>query len=260
MLSSDRQKRAAKKLLQAAALASALVPLSTVRADASTISSDCFYNTSGAACGARGPHDGGMYRFGSDPYAIELKFDEVTSSGVVTIDASTASAESLSSRFSSEFEDFAPVPICPGCDEEFIDFKISVDDTFTFASEGGRGPGGTIKGWYLYIYWLEDTNAGYPDPRILHATGDSTIFDRDESFEYSPVLDPDTTCFIFDVCGGGDFEILGDPGAGGRDNMFSEVTLAAAPTAVPEPASLLLLGSGISAIAYRRRRRNAKSE
>jgi hypothetical protein len=251
-----RKRSVAAKLLQVAALAGALVPLSAMMANATTITADCFYNLSGAACGPQGPNGGGMFRFGSDPYVVELKFDEVLSEGVVTIAATTTTSDDLTSRFSSEFAGWAPVPICPECDESFIDFQVTTDDTFSFSSEGDRGPSAT-KGYDLFIYWLDDTNALFPNPQMLHATGSSNIFDQNIRTAYFSELDPDETCFFFGVCGGPG--LLSDPGAGGRDNMFSEFTLAD-PTAVPEPASLLLLGTGVSALMYRRRRRNAESQ
>jgi hypothetical protein len=46
-----------------------------------------------------------------------------------------------------------------------------------------------------------------------------------------------------------------DPALGGRGDVFSSFTAGRADVNVPEPSTLLLLGTGLAAALYRRRRR-----
>jgi hypothetical protein len=50
-----------------------------------------------------------------------------------------------------------------------------------------------------------------------------------------------------------------DPGVGGRDNNFQTLMALQAPTAVPEPATLLLVSMGVTGLIYHRHRRRRNS-
>ena len=102
-----------------------------------------------------------------------------------------------------------------------------------------------LGNYVLTIIWQADTNPGYPNPptdpsglgriRILH-------------FDSSGVTDitiPGSYCATCVV----------DPAIGGKDNNFSDFMVVSAPATVPEPASMLLLGSGLALLALRLRRR-----
>ena len=45
-----------------------------------------------------------------------------------------------------------------------------------------------------------------------------------------------------------------DPGIGGRDNNFQRVLVTQGPP-IPEPGTMLLIGSGLAGLLYHRRRR-----
>jgi hypothetical protein len=52
-------------------------------------------------------------------------------------------------------------------------------------------------------------------------------------------------------------EKSGDPEIAGTDDNFQDFIVVQAPNPIPEPASLLLLGSGMTGLLYYRRRRKS---
>ncbi len=238
-----RKRSAAAKLLQAAALAAALVPLASVTADASSLS--CHFSGSSFDCN-EGFFGGALYQFGS--YSLELKFEQATSFNVEFTDFLFTHDE-MQSRFTGEFEGWEPLPICPGClnDQnelaEYVEFRVTSDPLPQQGTD-------FVGDYELYIYWLADTNAAFGNPQMLHdLSNTSDAFDTNITIAGS----------YFSEAPGCVFNEVGctDPGNGGRDNMFTGFTEAQNP--VPEPASLFLLGTGVSALMYRRRR-NAQSK
>lgn len=246
----------AAKLLQAAALAAVLVPLGSVPAEAST----CTFDFSGSpGCGIAGVGADGFGFFGfADPsYKVALAFDEVIGEFEVTITA-TELTEAQALAKMAAFPGFRPVPIGSTPGTPFIDFNVSAPAPCTTDAECAgantwrsdsdpdtRGPG-VPSGYELRIYWTKDTDSmGFTNPRVLHATGGNDVYDHDITDPGFPYTTEIPKCSIFDC------ELV-DPAAGGRDDMFTTFGLADA--SVPEPTSLLLLGSGISGWLYRRRR------
>jgi hypothetical protein len=108
----------------------------------------------------------------------------------------------------------------------------------------------TWTGFYdLTITWLLDTEPEFPnDPgnriRILHNRGDvpGDGFDTDISVVGS-YFGPNGCTFGCEE----------DPGLSGRDDNFQSFLVVQGP-AVPEPGTLMLLGSGVAAWLIRRRR------
>ena len=255
------RRTAAAKLLQAAALATVLVPLGSIKAEANP----CTFSDSGTSnCATNAGGEGfTLFDFADPGYKVGLKFDEVHGQfGFEIVAHELTEAQALAKMVN--FPGFRPVPI--GTDDPaapFIDFEIvgapapcfevTLGDcdnaTNTWVSRGDRGPAAQ-KGYDLRIYWSADTNALYPDPHVLHATGGSEFYDIDVSDGSYNTFVP---CDIFNTCGN-EFLKVGDPAVGGRDDMFTTFGLGD-DSQVPEPASLLLLGSGISGLLYRHRRR-----
>ncbi len=106
----------------------------------------------------------------------------------------------------------------------------------------------TWTGFYdLAIFWQFDTNSSFPnDPgdriRILHNRGDT------------PGNGFDTDITVIGSYLGEALTAANDPGIGGRDDNFQSFLVVQAPTAVPEPGTLFLIGSGVGAWWLRRRR------
>jgi hypothetical protein len=258
-----RKSSAAAKLLQAAALAAVLVPLGSVAAEAST----CHFGGSGSCASNAGSEGFTLFEFGSPegsaPYKIGLKFDTIVGEFDVTIDDIALSEAAMLAKLTA-FPGFQPVPIGDNPVAPFIDFQVTAPAPCfvtpnndcstaenTWLSEGVRGPAAD-QGYDMRFYWLADTNALFPDPHVLHNTGeDDELYDFDMTVagSYSTFVPCDVFACIESA------KAPGDPAVGGRDDMFNGFTLAD-PTGstVPEPASLLLLGTGISGWLYRRRR------
>jgi hypothetical protein len=257
---SRRRKSSAAKLIQAAALAGTLVPLASVAADASPISCTFFSGGGGTTC-STGPQGGAVYNFGA--YAAELRFDEVFNTFTVEITDVEHTYEEIAARFTDFFPNYQPVPIGTNPAAPYIDFVVTdpPEEGIDFRSEGARGPDADF-GYDLWLYWLADTAAAYPNPEMLHDTeGTDDQFDFNMTIPGSYFDDP-VPCGVFSSCEppGCDVEIcfasssaFADPGVGGRDNMFTSFTLGDA-SAVPEPASMILLGTGLGSLFYRRRR------
>ena len=223
------------RLVQAAALAAVLVPLGTVAVESSSIT--CSFNGgSGNFCAGSGANQRVFdFRPLGSGYKVVLEFDNVHGQFEITMqDFFTNQADLLSGGRLANFSDHTCVTI-----HEFTD---CVD--FHVAAPGPSSS--TWTGFYnMFIYWDADTNAVFPNGpgqriRMLHNMGSTPgdAFDTDITINASYF--PGSPSVI-------------DPGIGGRDNNFQSFIVTQAP--IPEPATLLLVGSGVGALLYNRRRR-----
>jgi len=252
--------------LQAAALAALILPLAATAANASTIT--CAYGGGITPCGVTGGGGGvssgtgigstAFFNFDGDnngtlDYRAELAFDDVNGPFSVSITDTITSQAALGPRFATSFPDAVCVPIFDGVNG-CVEFHIvaPAPGPTTWTSAGPRGNPATI-GFNFTISWFVNTDqpGDATHIRVLHDTGGTdSQYDIDITTPGSYVGPQTAGCGSICLLTDGD----DDPGIGSRDNNFQNFTVVRTPTAVPEPASLLLIGSGVSALIYRKRR------
>ena len=239
----------ATKLIQAAALVAVLVPLGTVAMDATSFT--CTYTATGsgggfATCGgfsggagAEGsttsPFAKYLFDFdgGGTDYGLFLGFQDLEGDITVTVTDSIVSPGTVAPRILG----YTCLPLAGG---DCVEFDILAPDASST----------TWLGLYdLQIAWFADTNTAFPNPTILHAvdgTAGVSSFNQDMCKVFGCVYDP----FAGPLPGDGGLSTTGDD--------FSPYIVAQA-DAVPEPATMFLVTTGLGGLLYRRRQRRLKA-
>jgi hypothetical protein len=223
------------KLIQAAALAAVLVPLGSVAVE--TVPITHLYSGGG---GGIPPINNQLFDF--DRYEFRLNFENLALNAdfLVTVNNVPANQASVNPRLGS-FAGQLCVPIDPSVPgAPCVDFAVTAP---------GPGPF-TWTGFYdIFISWDALTDGTFPNSpgdriRILHNRGDVT-----------------GNGFDTDITTPGSYFAGFDPAIGGRDDNFQSflVTQRPAVAAVPEPATLFLVTTGVSGLLYRRRRKRQDS-
>jgi len=236
----------ATKLLQAAALAAVLVPLGSVAIEADTIR--CV-SQSGGGCsggvGGYGHYEGGggwqwnNWEFYTDDgytdlfYMFEIAGAPTTTFDLDVRDEVTTQPALVAGGFLANFPNLKCVPIYDV--GECSVFHVDVLDPPALWDPDGYQV--TIR-WYANHDPLSRPPADSFVTILQARDGTGGVFGN--------VLDD---IWYDDNPGLGDE----DPAIGGRGNGFSDFTVAANP--VPEPASMILFGTGLAGAIYRARRR-----
>jgi len=230
----------AKKLVQAAALAAALVPLGSVAADAAVITVFC--EAEGGPCSGTGSYvaSGGatvsnIWGFFDDDdnlvYTFEIEGVPTSTFELEVTDVVTSQVALLDGPALASFPDAVCLPTFDAGECGLFDVFVVGEDTATWDPDG----------YYVTITWFvnSDPLSQPPDDGnnyILQAKDEfgGTIFTNQlTDTDYDPQPTPE------------------DPALGGRGSTFSRF---GAFRTVPEPATLLLLGTGLATALYRRRK------
>jgi PEP-CTERM motif len=238
----NRRAKPHGRLLQIAALVVGVMALASASADAAAI--NCVTTANDGSCDASGFYVGGageqsntwkFFTGGTDStllYTLEISGTPVTTFSLDVFDFVVTQTE-----FSTVFEGPPPLSNFPTalCIPTFDEEHCGLFDVFA------TGEVDWVDGYLMTITWFanESPLSQPPDDgtnTILRAPDYAVYTETLADIDYDPSPTPT------------------DPGMGGRGDGFSRFAAVTNVTTVPEPASLLLVGTGLGGFLYRSRR------
>jgi hypothetical protein len=222
----------AAKLIQVAALAAALVGFGSVRAEATSCLFTPFLGDAviSESCAIT---EGGFteFDFAGEPYMFFLKFTGLSGTIDVTVTDVAVSQEDFDFRATSQ----------GFLGRECVEFSPGICRDFTVTTDS------KTRIWDSYALEITWTTPGTIANSLLHARGGGLVGETPNNL-YNEDMCEIEGCVI--STGSAAF---GDPGISSDDTDFS-VFDAAVNTTIPEPATVTLLATGVSAFWYRKRR------
>lgn len=235
-----KQAATAAKLIKAAALAAALVPLGSVamEADSITCGFGAYYNDVGSGGCTNTTGSSATFDFGDYVFELDFIFGLGDNQNFyVTVNTTT----NLELSGTGEEEPFAGYEcIALSATDGCVDFQVA-----TSAQSGENWDRYSVK-----IDW-ENWNDHEYDVLTMRLLHDSSEFDGAEAagtYDFDMCTNPD----LYDACVA---EV--NPGIRSGDTDFDSFMAAESSTPVPEPSSLMLLATGVGGtwLGGRRRRR-----
>jgi hypothetical protein len=247
-----------KSLLRVTVLVVAMLPMGVRMAEASSITVSSLMTA-----GFNVSHE-----FGFGTYFFNLLFDHLLTNTTISVTANTVLTETLPAGYRC-------VPIA-GTETSCIQFTVSGSPTLNGPIDPGTN---TFDGQYhVLVRWNFNTDPDYPDDpggriRLLHWNSANALDDGTVTGSYFAPGNPPSPSQCGEhsllrrllsesqyelACGGAEDD---DPGVAGTEDGFSTFIVAQAglgtTSAVPEPGTMALFGSGLAAVLVARRRRQA---